>query len=348
MRAARYYGTGDVRIEDVPAPVPGKGEVQVEVAFNGLCGTDLHEFYDGPRAVPLSPHPLTGVSAPVILGHEAAGVVSGFGAGVSGLAEGDLVVIEPMRSCGRCPECLAGRRNLCDILAFHGYSTEGGGLAQYTVVSQAMIHQVPDGVTAMEAAAVEPLAVAHHAVRRWDVSPGAPAAVFGAGPIGIGVLLSLRAIGIDDIIVVEPAPDRRAVAAGFGARVVDPTERDAAEQVRAETGGRGVAVSFETAGAPTSFISAVASTAKQGTVVVVASGRHEVAAPLGRLVAGEITIRTSYASCDEFPEVIGLMAEGAYSLSSWVSTIPLDDLLNGFDRLHRGECIKLVVDPRVS
>ena len=347
MKAARYYGIGDVRIDDVPEPEPGEGEVQVEVSFNGLCGTDLHEFYDGPRAVPITPHPLTGVSAPVILGHEAAGVVSGVGGGVSGVAVGDLVVIEPTRFCGRCPQCLAGRHNLCDILAFHGYSTDGGGLAEYTVVSEAMVHPIPAGVTAQEAAAVEPLAVAHHAIRRWAVDPGASAAIFGAGPIGIGILLGLRAVGVDDIVVAEPAADRRAVAEGFGARTVDPTVHDAAEQVRAETGGRGVAVSFETAGAPTSFTSSVASTAKQGTVVVVASGRHQVVAPLGTLVSGELTVRASYASCDEFPEVIELMAKGAYSLDSWVSTIPLTDLLEGFDRLHRGECIKLVVDPRL-
>jgi (R,R)-butanediol dehydrogenase / meso-butanediol dehydrogenase / diacetyl reductase len=346
MRAARYHGVGDVRIEEVAEPLPTDGEVQIEVAYNGLCGTDLHEVYDGPRAVPLQPHPLTGVRLPVILGHEAAGVVTRTGAGVTGLVEGDMVVIEPTRACGRCPECRSGRYNLCDILAFHGYSTDGGGLAEYTVIPQAMAHLVPAGMTAEQAAVVEPLAVAHHAIRRWDIRPGATALVMGGGPIGIGIVLGLRAVGIDEVIVVEPAADRRAVAEAFGAGVIDPTGDDVAAQVRALTAGRGVTVAFETAGAATSFTSAVASTAKEGTVVVVASGRHAVIAPLGLLLASEITIRTSYAYCRDFPEVIALMTEGAYPLDGWVSTIPLDDLLAGFERLRRGEAIKLLVDPR--
>lgn len=105
-------------------------------------------------------------------------------------------------------------------------------------------------------------------------------------------------------------------------------------------------MAFETAGAPTSFASAVSSTGKGGTVVVVASGRHRVVAPLAQLLRSEITVRTTYASCGDFPPVIASMADGAYPLDGWVSTIGLDDLHLGFDRLHKGECIKLLVDPR--
>ena len=145
MKAARYYGIEDVRIEDVPEHPPSEGEVKVRVAFNGICGSDLHEYFEGPRAVPLVPHPLTGVSAPVILGHEAAGYVAGVGRGVSGVGEGDLVVIDPLHPCHRCPSCQAGHHNLCDRLAMHGYSTTGGGLSEYTVVPSSMVVATPPG-----------------------------------------------------------------------------------------------------------------------------------------------------------------------------------------------------------
>jgi len=346
MRAARYYGIQDVRIEEVPEPSPDAGEVQVNISFNGICGTDLHEYYDGPRAIAMEPHPLTGVSAPVILGHEAVGVVSGLGGGVQGFAEGDLVVIEPTMSCHRCPNCLAGDRNLCDTLAFHGYATHGGGLAEFTVVPGHMLHRVPSGISLLEAGVIEPLAVSHHAIERSGAQPGETAVIFGGGPIGIGILLGLKARGLDDLLVVEPSPDRRSVVEAFGARVIDPTSGDAVEQIRLATHGRNAHVSFETAGAPTTFLAAVASTAKKGRVVLLTSGRTEVIAPLGQLMANEITLLTSYAYNNDFPGVIDLMRDGAFPVETWVETAPMSGLIDAFDTLKRGAAIKLLIDPR--
>ncbi|MGD9797029.1 MAG: alcohol dehydrogenase catalytic domain-containing protein, partial [Acidimicrobiia bacterium] len=140
MRAAVYHGVGDVRLEDVEEPEVGPGEVKLAVVLNGLCGTDLHEVFDSQRAVPSSPHPLTGVTAPVILGHEIGGTVVEVGAGVDDLEIGALVAVEPLHRCGACPSCDAGDVNLCDRLAFHGLSTRGGGLAERTVVRREMVH----------------------------------------------------------------------------------------------------------------------------------------------------------------------------------------------------------------
>jgi (R,R)-butanediol dehydrogenase / meso-butanediol dehydrogenase / diacetyl reductase len=343
MRAARYYEPGDVRIEEVPEPTAGPGEVKLRVAYNGICGSDLHEYYDGARAVPMAPHPLTGISAPVILGHEASGFVVDAGSGVEDLEAGELVAIEPTKNCGVCPSCLRGAYNLCDRLALHGYSTGGGGLSDFTVVSRAMVHRVPRGFSAEQAALVEPLAVAYHALRRAEVHPGQTVAVHGGGPVGIGVLLSLRAAGIDDVIVVEPAAPRQRAASSLGALVVDPALGDPAAQIRSLTNGAGVPVAFETAGAPTSFLAAVAATAKQGTVVAVSSSRAPVVAPLGALIANEITVRTSYTYCGDFPVVIEAIARGAYPTADWVSTIELEDLISGFESLRHGERIKLLV-----
>ena len=179
VKAARYYGMRDVRIEDVEVPRPGPGEVQIEVALNGICGTDLHEYFDGPRAVPMQPHPLTGVKAPVILGHETAGHVADVGPGVKGFEAGDLVVVDPLRCCGACPPCRSGLDNLCDRLAMHGFSTGGGGLAEFTVAPASRLHPIPRGMTPMQAALVEPLAVAAHALGRCE-RLGPTAAVFGS------------------------------------------------------------------------------------------------------------------------------------------------------------------------
>jgi (R,R)-butanediol dehydrogenase/meso-butanediol dehydrogenase/diacetyl reductase len=346
MRAARYWGTEDLRIEELPLPLPGPGEVQVAVAYNGICGTDLHEYFDGARAIPLEPHPLTGAQIPVVLGHEAAGRVSALGSGVEDLREGELVVIEPTRSCHHCEWCGSGDYNLCDRLAFHGLATDGGGLAEFTVVPREMIHRVPAGIDERQAALVEPLSVSRHAIGRWGPRPGATAAIFGGGPIGIGILLGLKAAGVEDLVVIEPAADRRQVTAELGARVIDPSSTDPAEQLRELTAGRGADVCFETAGAPTSFGSAVASTSKHGEVVLLTSGRHEVIAPLGALMTGEITLKTSYAYRDDFGAVLELMAAGAYPIDSWVSTRPLSRLTEAFGELARGEAIKLLIDPR--
>ena len=346
MRAARYWGTEDVRLEELPVPLPGPGEVQVAVSFNGICGTDLHEYFDGARAIPLEPHPLTGAHVPVILGHEAAGRVSALGAGVDDLVEGELVVIEPTRSCQHCDWCSSGDYNLCDQLAFHGLATDGGGLAEFTVVPRRMIHQVPAGIDERHAALVEPLSVSQHAVGRWGPRPGATAAIFGGGPISIGILLGLRAAGIEDTLVVEPSAERRAVVAELGARTIDPLAADTVEQLRAATAGRGADVCFETAGAPTTFAAAVSSTAKRGEVILLTSGRHEVIAPLGSLMAAELTVKASYAYRDDFPTVLALMEAGAYPIDSWVSTRPLGQLVEAFGELARGEAIKLLIDPR--
>ena len=143
MRAAVYYGVGDVRIEDVPEPTPGPGEVKIELAFNGVCGSDLHEYFSAPTFVPVEPHPQTGVSAPVVLGHEFSGTVTEVGADVTSTAPGQRAALRPTYSCGTCASCLRGLPNICRVLAFHGLSASGGGLAEHTVMPADMVHPLP-------------------------------------------------------------------------------------------------------------------------------------------------------------------------------------------------------------
>ena len=137
MRAARFHGPGDIRIDDVPEPQVGPGQVKVDVDWCGICGTDLHEYLEGPIFIPPkgSPHPITGGEVPVTMGHEFAGVISEVGSGVAGVKEGDRVAVEPIYNCGKCPACTAGRYNICRSLGFVGLAGDQGGFAEKCVVA---------------------------------------------------------------------------------------------------------------------------------------------------------------------------------------------------------------------
>src|SRR5438046_6836353 len=185
MRAALYYGRQDLRLTSVPEPEPAPGEVKLRVLYNGICGSDLHEYFDGPVTTRNTPHPLTGVKNPVIMGHELCGEVVALGAGIEDLAVGTLVAVEPVETCGRCLYCGLGQYNHCPTLAIQGYNRPGG-LAEYTVVKRRMAHPLPPGVSALEGALIEPLAIAWHTVNRCAVSAGQVVAIHGAGPIEIG------------------------------------------------------------------------------------------------------------------------------------------------------------------
>lgn len=347
MKAARYHGVGDIRFEDIPEPIAGPGQVKVRVHFNGLCGSDLHEYFHAPMMAPITPHPLTGVSVPVILGHEFSGEIVEIGSEVDGLSVGDAVAVEPTVNCRRCPACLDGSYNLCSSIAAVGYSwAGGGGLGQYAVVDADHVYRLPDGMSTREGALIEPLAVALHAVRRGDVAPGSSVAVHGAGPIGIGVFLALRAIGVEDVTVIEPSAARRAAIEAVGAtKVIDPNEMDVVAELRAHTDGAGVSRSFETAGVPATFLNAVRSTARHGRVVVVAVHQKPVEFNPTEILFNECEIVGSIAYCRDYPETIEFMARGAYPLDSWVQTIAFEDLItDGFGPLRDQTAIKILVD----
>jgi (R,R)-butanediol dehydrogenase / meso-butanediol dehydrogenase / diacetyl reductase len=198
MPAVRWHGRGDVRVDAVPVPgAPGRDGIRVEVAWCGICGSDLHEYLSGPLSIPMRPHPVTGRCAPIVLGHEVSGWISQAGSSVTGLAVGDLVVLNALLPCGRCAPCADGAVHLCRALGHIGMSADGG-LARYITVPASMAVRVPDGVPADLAALAEPLSVALHAVRlggSGDALPGAAsrALVLGAGAIGLCVALVLRA-----------------------------------------------------------------------------------------------------------------------------------------------------------
>ena len=345
MRAAVFHGPRDLRIETVPEPDPGPGDVKLRVRFNGICGSDLHEYYDGPLTTRNTPHPLTGVKNPVIMGHELCGEVVALGAGVEDLAVGDLVAVEPLETCGRCLYCGLGQYNHCPLVALHGYNRAGGGLAEFTVVRRRMAHRLPPGVTAMQGALIEPLGIAWHTANRCARR---------GGPDGCNP----RRRAHRDRRLSDAAPPRRrdhhhrSVAGaprGAGApgrQVIDrPDGLRSVEAVRDLTGGRGAHASVDAAGVPKAFHAMLHGTRVDGTAVVVAIHHEPVVIPPFDLLMPEVRLTGVAMSVNAFPSVIADMARGGYTLDGWVETIPLEAVIDrGFERLRRQEGMKILVD----
>jgi len=348
MRAAVFHGPRDLRVESVAEPEPGPGDVKLRVFYKGICGSDLHEYYDGPMTTRTTPHPLTGVQNPVILGHELSAEVVSCGNGVEDLSPGDLVTVEPLETCGHCLWCGTGQYNHCPNLGLHGYN-RNGGLAEYTVVRRSMVHRLPPGMTPMQGALIEPLAIAWHTANRCRLEAGQSVAIHGAGPIGIGVCLTLKARGVE-VIVVDPSPLRRAVLQRLGARAtIDPTDCDPIAAIRDLTGGRGAHASVDAAGVPAAFNAMLHGTRVDGTAVVVAIHHVPVVIPPFDLLMPEVNVTGVAMSANAFPSVIDAMARGIYPLDGWVETIPLDAVVeDGIERLRRQEGLKILVDVRTS
>jgi (R,R)-butanediol dehydrogenase / meso-butanediol dehydrogenase / diacetyl reductase len=351
MKAARFHGRGDVRVEELSEPHPGPGQVQIAVEWCGICGTDLHEFLDGPifAPTPANPHPLTGGGVPITLGHEFSGVVAELGPGVTGLSEGDRVVVEPYDVCGECTACRDGRYNICRKLGFIGLDGDQGGFAERMVVDQRWVHSI-DGLTPEQGALVEPLAVGYHATKLSGLPQGGSAAVFGSGPIGLVTAAALRATGAGQVIVVEPAEARKAKAPGAGAdHVLDPTEVDVPEAIRELTDGRGADVTFECAGVDQVLAAAVASTRPGGTCVNVSIWGHPATFDVNSLVFSEIHLVGSLAYADRHEEVIELIRSGTVDVDQFITgRIGLEDIVDrGFRELidHKESNVKILVQP---
>lgn len=351
MKAARFYGPGDIRIDDIPEPATRPGTVKVNVEWCGICGTDLHEYLEGPIFAPPagSPHPLTGETVPITLGHEFAGVVVEVGEGVTRVRTGERVVVEPYIMCGRCDACLNGRYNVCAVLGFVGLSGFGGGFSPFVVAEERWIHPLGELGTDV-GALVEPLAVAYHAVRLSKARPGHSALVFGAGPIGLVTTAALHAAGVEQIIVVEPADVRKAKAPVAGAsHVLDPTTTNVTEAVAELTGGRGADVSFECAGIDAVLATAIRSTRAGGTCVNVAIWGHEAKVAMNDLVFREVNVLGSLAYANDHPATIEMIASGKVDPFQFITgRIGLEEIVDkGFRELidHKEENVKILVRP---
>ncbi|MGW9156008.1 MULTISPECIES: 2,3-butanediol dehydrogenase [unclassified Microbacterium] len=346
MKAALFHAKEDLRIEEVPEPTPGPGQVKLRNAYAGICGSDLHVYYS-PEAAGLDlehPHPVTGATLPQILGHEFSGTVVELGEGVSDVAVGDRVAVWPIYYCGECPACRRGMFNACQKIGFHGLSSDGGGMAEFTTVDATKLHVLPENVDLRMGALVEPMSVAWHAVSRSGVEAGGTALIAGAGPIGIGVWFALRARGVERVLVSEPSAERRAIIAALGATVVDPVNEDLAAAVATLTDGDGVDVAFDAAGVGAAISSSLASLVPGGRVVVVAIHERTMDFLPTQLVMAETEIAGALAYLPEdFDAVIEAMSRGVYDTTGWVQETPLENVVDAIHALRGGAGAKILV-----
>ncbi len=346
MRAAVFHAQEDLRVEDVEEPTPGPGQVKLRNGYSGICGSDLHIYY-APESSGMDysrPHPITGATLPQILGHEFSGTVVELGEGVDSVRVGDRVAVWPVYYCGECAACRRGAYNVCRKITFHGVQSHGGGMAEFTTVDADKLHVLPEGLDLKMGALVEPMAVAWHAVEASGVEPGGTALIAGAGPIGIGVWFALRGHGVERVLVSEPSAERRAAIQALGADVIDPTSDDLAERVAQLTGGDGVDVAFDAAGAGAAVTSGLANLAPLGRLVVVALHERPMEFNPTQLVMSETQVAGVLAYLPEdFDAVIAAMAEGLYDTTGWVREIELADVVSAIEDLRAGKAMKVLV-----
>ncbi|WP_127573833.1 2,3-butanediol dehydrogenase [Georgenia faecalis] len=329
MKAVRYYGKEDLRIEDVPEQELVPGTVRIAPAWTGICGSDLHLYLDGPLPPAPStdqPHPISGETLPVTLGHEFSGVVEELGEGVDDLAVGDHVVVEPLMVCGECGPCQEGRYNLCVKMGFIGISGRGGGLSEHIVVERRFVHPVGD-MPLDQAALIEPLAVAVHAVRLSGATTGDLAVVGGAGPIGLLTAAVLKATGAT-VVVSEPSAARRERAASVADHVVDPGSEDLVAKVAELSGGEGAAVAYECAGVP-AVLNVLLDVLKPGgvlQVVALFSGRPEI--NIAQVLMKELDVRGAIGYAGDHEYAIRLVQEGKVDVAPLITgRIAADDIV---------------------
>ena len=296
----RLHAKGDLRVETAPLAAPGPGEVTVAIGAGGICGSDLHYLHDGGIGA-------IRVREPIILGHEAAGRVAALGAGVAGLAVGDLVAVNPSHPCGDCRFCRAGRRNQCLSMRFLGSAMHlphaQGLFRERVTVGAAQCVPVPEDVSAAEAACAEPLAVCLHAAARAGDLSGRRVLVTGAGPIGVLCVAVAAGAGAAEIVATDLHPRPLEVARAMGAtQVVDVARAPDGLAPWQREKGR-IDVAFECSAAPAAIAQAVDCLRPGGTLVQVGSA-GAATVPLGALVAKEITHRGSFRFDAEFAQAV--------------------------------------------
>jgi len=343
MKALVLKAYRELEIQDVPAPRPGPKDVVVRVKACGICGSDVHGM-DGStgRRIP-----------PVVMGHEAAGVIEEVGGEVAGFAKGERVTFDSMIYN---PESYFSRRglmNLCDDRRVLGVSCEDyrqdGAFAELVKVPQHILYRIPERMTFEQAALVEPVSVTLHALKLTPLQPGDSAVVFGAGLIGLAMLQVLRQVPLRSLVAVDVVDERLALAKELGAQqVLNSSRDDVPAAVRGLTDGRGADAAFECVGVDAAVRNAVASVRKGGCVTLVGNLAPEVKLPLQSVVTRQIRLQGSCASAGEYPECLELIASGKVKVDRFISAVaPLDEGASWFERLYNKEpgLLKVVLRP---
>ena len=343
MKAGLVTGKRQLELREFPEPQPGPGRAVVQIAYCGICGTDLHAYQSG------APY------NPAICGHEWSGAVSA-AAPDTGWREGDRVAIGIAGACGACASCQRGDHDHCDS-AFAGLIGTGplaaahGGFASAIAIDAARLYRVWDALDDAQAAMLEPATIALHAVRRTPIRLGDCVVVIGAGPIGLLVAQCARAAGAGAVLVVETQPARRALAKHLGADlVIDPNDEDSAERITAFSGRNGADVVFECAGIPATIDTAVSLCRRGGAVSLVGVPNAPSTIQGAMWLVKEIHLTASLGyQREEFDLMQGLVNDRRIALGSLhTATVGLDGLAAAFDALSSDPReVKILVDPNV-
>lgn len=343
MKAMLLTAPSKLIYTDVPEPEYAPDGVLVRVAACGICGSDIHG-YDGStgRRIP-----------PLIMGHEAAGVIETVGSEVKNFRVGDRVTFDSTVSCGACSFCLRGAVNLCDNRQVLGVSCgeyrRHGAFAELVALPERILYRLPETLTFEQAALVEAVSIAVHAVRRSELKRGETAVVVGTGMIGLLVLQVLKHYGASRIVAVDQSASRLQLARELGAdTTIVAGDENILDEFLAANEGKGFDHAFEVVGITPTVQTAIHAVRRGGTVTLVGNLAPEVALPLQAVVTRELSLRGTCGSSGEYPECLELIASGAVQVAPLISAIaPLAEGPNWFERLHAGEAglMKVILQP---
>ena len=334
MRVSVLRGAGDVAVLERPRPHPGPGEVLVRIGSVGVCGSDVH-YYEHGRIGPFV------VDEPLVLGHEAGGTVAAVGTGVRTHAVGQRVSIEPGVPCRACPQCLAGRYNLCPSMRFFATPPYDGAFAEYVVMPAPFVHPVPDAVSDDAAGLLEPLSVGIWGCRRAGVTAGSRVLVTGAGPIGLVAAQAARAYGATDVVVTDVNPSRLALAERLGATPLDVSRTSVVDS------GLEPDVLLECSGNERATRDGISAMSRAGRVVLIGMGGDELTLPLPRIQEYELVLTGAFRYANTWPTAIALVAGGAVDLDAMVTgSFGLDSVEEALTASRRDPtAVKTVVRP---
>lgn len=394
MRALRFYSKGDLRLEDVAVPFVqhstpfsplllltshrdcGPDEVRLDIAYCGICGSDLHEYHAGPILAPKHglPHPQTGASLPITLGHEFSGTVVEIGTNVQDYQVGDKVTVNPALDDRHynepaCDLCQIGRPNLCKRSAFYGINHDAGGFAEQIVIKACALFKLPPNVSLKLAALAEPLAVAWHMVRLSGFKAGDNVVVLGAGPIGCALTFLLKSHGAEQVIVSELSRSRAAQARSFGAdKVIDPTKRPDSPQQGTMTDsqqstmdpvllavqssmGLGADIVFDACGLQSTLDTAITCTKPAGTIFNVAIHDRPLQIQLNQLTLAEKRLMAGNAyTKEDFETVLDILSKKGDEAEKLITAlVPLERVVrDGFNELvgNAAGHVKILIEAR--
>ena len=341
MKVAVMLGIGKMGFEERDIPEVKDNEVLVRLEYVGICGSDLHYYETGAIGD-------YAVNPPFVLGHEPGGVVVETGKNVKHLKVGDRVALEPGKTCGHCEFCKTGRYNLCPDVVFFATPPVDGVFQEYVAHEADLCFKLPDHVSTMEGALIEPLAVGFHAAMQGEAKAGQTAVVMGAGCIGLVTMMALKAMGVSRVYVVDIMQKRLDKAMELGADgVINGSEVDAVETVMKLTEGKGCDLAVETAGTQITTVQAIHMTKKGSTIVLVGYSKSgEMTLPMSLVLDKELTFKTVFRYRHIYPMAIEAVASGKVNLKGIVTDIfSLDDVQKAMDYSvsNKSDVVKAVI-----